>query len=482
MLQNTPSPRAGRYAQRRNDKQARASDIFGDFFGFGPNPPGCLSKGAAPIDLKAEKAKFLELLSSEAKRYDIQGMHFDLNTKMEQIVKAIKKEEKIIMNDEERQLRNLDKLEYMSQYLNEDHIMTQNSLQEAQKIRDQSKLEMNQVDKENNKELQQLEMQVRQMQELIENHQSKQQEVQSENVRLLKQIQDGRVKDVQQNQKVIDNINIKDREFDNIAQQVIQEQKKRRTDLAKYNQECDNASMQTQKSENMLKEKETQRQTVQQDKQSLEKKLSQLSEKNLKEQSVNYQLSYRHKYFTQKSSQSEKRIAMLQDKLKYMTSTLNKQIKEQADRANEIDVESKKLKMEISRQKDEVAIKGGELKKLNDSNEGIKKVGYERKIEELNRQLYNLDKQRTEFQMKLESTHASWTCKLQLFVTDMNSQSEKTQRDLQQINDLLNSMTAVSEKQAGLLQQRQNLLLENFEQAEKSELTNHLSEQIQYCD
>ena len=47
---------------------------------------------------------------------------------MEQIVKSIKKEEKIIMNDEERQLRNLDKLEYMSQYLNEDHIMTQNSL------------------------------------------------------------------------------------------------------------------------------------------------------------------------------------------------------------------------------------------------------------------------------------------------------------------------------------------------------------------
>lgn len=119
--------------------------------------------------------------------------------------------------------------------------------------------------------------------------------------------------------------------------------------------------------------------------------------------------------------------------------------------------------MEVSRQKDEVAIKSGELKKLNDSNDMVKKAGYERKIEELNRQLYNLDKQRTEFQLKLESTHVSWTCKLQLFVTDMNSQSEKTQRDLQQINDLLSSMTAVSEKQAGLLQQRQNLLLENFE-------------------
>ena len=153
MLQGTPSPKNAKYAQRRTDKHTRASDIFGDFFGFGPNPPGCMSKGAAPIDLKSEKAKFLELLSAEAKRYDIQGMHFDLNTKMEQIVKAIKKEEKIIMNDEERQLRNLDKLEYMSQYLNEDHIMTQNSLQEAQKIRDQSKHEMTQVDNDNNKEL-----------------------------------------------------------------------------------------------------------------------------------------------------------------------------------------------------------------------------------------------------------------------------------------------------------------------------------------
>lgn len=80
-----------------------------------------------------------------------------------------------------------------------------------------------------------------------------------------------------------------------------------------------------------------------------------------------------------------------------MTTTLNKQIQEQADRANEIDVESKKLKMEIVRQKDEVAIKLSELKKLSDSNEATKKAGYDRKIEELNRQLYNLEKQRTEF-------------------------------------------------------------------------------------
>lgn len=44
------------------------------------------------------------------------------------------------MNDEERQLRNLDKLEYMSQYLNEDHQHTQKSLQSAQHIREESNM------------------------------------------------------------------------------------------------------------------------------------------------------------------------------------------------------------------------------------------------------------------------------------------------------------------------------------------------------
>ena len=64
----------------------------------------------------------------------------------------------------------------------------------------------------------------------------------------------------------------------------------------------------------------------------------------------------------------------------------------------------------------------------------------------------------------------------------MNEQSDKTQKDLKQIQDLLQSMSAVSDKQAGLLQQRQQLLLENFDQAEKQELTNHLEEQIEDCD
>ena len=111
----------------------------------------------------------------------------------------------------------------------------------------------------------------------------------------------------------------------------------------------------------------------------------------MKEQSLNYQLTYRQNHYKQNADRVEKRIGMLQDKLKYMTSTLNKQIRDQGERANEVDVETKKMKQEIIRQKEEVALKIGELKKLDDSNALIKKAGYDRNMEELGRKLSQLE-------------------------------------------------------------------------------------------
>lgn len=63
--------------------QQKTSDIFGDFFGFGANPAGCMSKGAEPIDIKKEKERFINLLTQETKRYDVNGMTIDLNQKMD---------------------------------------------------------------------------------------------------------------------------------------------------------------------------------------------------------------------------------------------------------------------------------------------------------------------------------------------------------------------------------------------------------------
>lgn len=85
-------------------------------------------------------------------------------------------------------------------------------------------------------------------------------------------------------------------------------------------------------------------------------------------------------------------------------------------------------------------------------------------------------------QTKLYNCHTEWSAKLQIYVTDISANREKTEKDVKQIQDLLSSMATVSEKQAQLMLQRQTLLLENFEQTERQELTNHLHGQIQDCD
>ena len=127
-------------------------------------------------------------------------------------------------------------------------------------------------------------------------------------------------------------------------------------------------------------------------------------------------------------------------------------------------------------------MKNSEYKKLEDSNADYKRQGYERKIEDLSRQLHNMEKKRVDVQNTLESQHSQWSCNLELFVTDMNSSSTKTQADLKKIKESLDQMQVVGEKQADLLHKRQQLLQENYEKAEKQELTWQLEDQIQDCD
>ena len=153
--------------RRQTQKKEKISDVFGDFFGFGANPPGCMSKGAPPVDFKGEKEKFIALMKEDSKQYDIDAIRVDLNNKQNQIAHTIKKEGKNIVITEERQLRNLDKLHYMSQYLKEDNESTQQSLIKAQAIRDQSKNEMQTFQTANNRELEDLAQQIKQMENLI---------------------------------------------------------------------------------------------------------------------------------------------------------------------------------------------------------------------------------------------------------------------------------------------------------------------------
>ena len=163
------------------------------------------------------------------------------------------------MNDEERQLRNLDKLEYMSQYLNEDHTHTKNSLKAAQLIKEDANLQMSEFESRNQLELKELEEEVRRINAQIEQQKLKQSQIKDENQKLLKAINSSRDSDIQQNQNILSQINLKDGQFEKDEQELNALQVQRLKDLTQYNKDIEQASLQTQKTENMLKEKETQR-------------------------------------------------------------------------------------------------------------------------------------------------------------------------------------------------------------------------------
>jgi hypothetical protein len=110
----------------------------------------------------------------------------------------------------------------------------------------------------------------------------------------------------------------------------------------------------------------------------LEKKLSDLVEKNLVAQGKNYTLSYQSGFYKQKTEQAEAKIKLLEEKHKFLTTTLAKQVRDQAEHANEVDVESKKLKIELERQRDEELAKRNDLARLEDSNGAVKRQGYDR--------------------------------------------------------------------------------------------------------
>ena len=101
------------------------------------------------------------------------------------------------------------------------------------------------------------------------------------------------------------------------------------------------------------------------DKEALEKQLVELNEDNLGAQVSNYKLGYRVKYFSQKADMSKQRIDLLNDKLQFLTSNMAKQIKEQGDHAQSVEMEYKKLQMDLDRQREEFKGKTGRLEKLN---------------------------------------------------------------------------------------------------------------------
>lgn len=168
--------------------------------------------------------------------------------------------------------------------------------------------------------------------------------------------------------------------------------------------------------------------------------------------------------------------------MKFLNENITVSLKQQQQTTSQLDSELQKVSMELTRLKDEYSSKLKELDTLDDANASVKAAKYERKIEELNRQLFNNEKQRTEFQNKLENMGQAFQVKLQLYVSDIRSNSQATQRELAQIADLMANLKNASDKQGELLRQRQQVNQQIHEHTEKQSLCEHLKVQIRDLD
>ena len=70
----------------------------------------------------------------------------------------------------------------------------------------------------------------------------------------------------------------------------------RQANLHSFNQECEKQNAATQRCETQLKDKENERQRMQEDKEKIQASVTDLAEKNIREQAANYQLQYRFNY------------------------------------------------------------------------------------------------------------------------------------------------------------------------------------------
>ena len=68
-------------------------------------------------ELKKEKDTTLLQISQEIRNYDLEEMKVDVNYKVAKIANDLKKSERLLITDENRNLRQIDKLEHMQKSL-----------------------------------------------------------------------------------------------------------------------------------------------------------------------------------------------------------------------------------------------------------------------------------------------------------------------------------------------------------------------------
>lgn len=109
----------------------------------------------------------MQQIQQEIKRYDLEEMKTDVSYKAAIVVNNLKKTERALIADENRNLRQLDKVDHLHKALAEDFTALKDSLDSTQRLQTRAQENFSAVEKENQEELRKYELQMTQLEETL---------------------------------------------------------------------------------------------------------------------------------------------------------------------------------------------------------------------------------------------------------------------------------------------------------------------------
>lgn len=91
-------------------------------------------------------------ISTEIKKYDLEEMKTDVAYKVAIVVNNLKKSERLLVADENRNIRQLEKVEHMQKTLAEDFLNVKDSLDATDKLKQRAQANFDAIEKENQEE------------------------------------------------------------------------------------------------------------------------------------------------------------------------------------------------------------------------------------------------------------------------------------------------------------------------------------------
>ena len=146
-------------------------------------------------ELKREKDYQLQQIQQEIRKYDLEEMKTDVSYKAAIVINNLKKTERALIADENRNLRQLDKGDHLHKALAEDFTALKDSLDSTQRLQTRAQENFSTVEKENQEELRKYEQQMAQLEETLAKLQRELESSKGDNHKLRSELDAGRRED-----------------------------------------------------------------------------------------------------------------------------------------------------------------------------------------------------------------------------------------------------------------------------------------------